>query len=96
MNHKKIESCVGRLIRLNTDVYWNESRIWEDVSQKTFLLVEVGRTKTQCAGQTRTFVYGLRLGHSSECPHGRPVLILTDSGLAWVRIAPSDIEVVDD
>ncbi len=92
MNHKKIESCVGRLIRLNTDVFWNESRIWEDVSQKTFLLVEVGRTKTQCAGQTRTFVYG----RSGECPHGRPVLILTDSGLAWVRIAPSDIEVVDD
>ena len=92
MNHKKIEPCVGRLIRLNTDVYWNESRIWEDVSQKTFLLVEVGRTKTQCAGQTRTFVYG----RSGECPHGRPVLILTDSGLAWVRIAPSDIEVVDD
>ena len=91
MNHK-IEPYVGRLIRLNTDVYWNESRAWEDVSQKTFLLVEVGRTKTKCAGQTRTFVYG----RSGECPHGRPVLILTDSGLAWVRIAPSDIEVVDD
>lgn len=91
-NHKKIEPYVGRLIRLNAEVYWNESRVWEDVSQKTFLLVEVGPTKTQCAGQTRTFAYG----RSQECPDVRPVLILTDSGLDWVRITLDDIEVISD